>query len=314
MRAARNTQSFRPIWAMCITAGPTRRNLVDNCNRAIQASRKALDHVSSKRHPEVWARIHGNRSAVSPTLAYAEHPNQYCRKSIELAQEIAASKIDDYGWALINAAAAHVRLAGVENPASNLRKALSICDQAGSLFSPTEAAADCANVSHVRGAAHSRLARLEDRDNNLAAAIRRFHEAHKARTPLDRPSEDADTRAELAAALLLGAGKSRISDVHRAITLCDTGLFISEREESLILQAELLRVLGQALLKLTELEGRTDDCTRAIESFRRARAICSEEKLELPVARLDELIAGAQTICRTLSAGSDKVVGEASGA
>jgi hypothetical protein len=47
----------------------------------------------------------------------------------------------------------------------------------------------------------------------------------KRARPLDRPSGYAETCAELAGA--------------RAITLCDTGLFISEREESLIVQAEL---------------------------------------------------------------------------
>ncbi|MBE2271251.1 MAG: TIR domain-containing protein, partial [Anaerolinea sp.] len=180
---------------------------------------------------------------------------------------------------------AYLNLAGVEDRAGNLRRAIAAYEDALKYRTPAAAQYDYAMTQNNLGTAYANLAGVEDRAGNLRRAIAAFEEALKYRTPATAPLDYAATQNNLAVAYRnLSEIEDRAGNLHRAIAAYEEALNYRTPAAAPLAYAMTQNNLGAAYRNLAAVEDRAENLRRAIAAYEAALQFYTSDAAPLAYA------------------------------
>jgi tetratricopeptide (TPR) repeat protein len=253
---------------------------LENCRRALDAYRNALQIYSLEEFPRLYATVQNNLANVYLTQGQRVDKTVNGMKAILAAQKALGvfsleDSPEDYGEAKGSLWLAYLTLADIEYRAENCALALQACEErlhsyriwAAQSLQIASCCQDLAMTAIMLADMEiSAEAKAEDCKKAVSAAL----EALQIYDVSSYPEESAEAQ------ILLWAAYSALAEVqdcrencHRAIQACQAAIRIYERT-SLAEHADALKNLGYSFITLAEMEDRAENCQKAIDVYEQA--------------------------------------------
>ncbi len=166
---------------------------------------------------------------------------------------------------------AYAGLAGLEDQADNLRRAIDAFHEAQRFYIQQNAPLAYAMTQNNLGSAYAQLAALEDRADNLRRAADAYREALRFYAPQSAPLDYATTQNNVGNAYTqLAALEDRAANLRRAADAYREALRFYTPQSAPLDHAMTQNNLGNAYRNLAALEDRGANLPRAIDAYREA--------------------------------------------